>query len=179
MYAEGKGYVTAGILEHRDVNDPRGRLFLDPGVSRVLDLEVERAAVVGGRVLDAGGSPVVGAVVRAETDANDFRAYLSFGESPAVRAIAVTGPDGRFAFDRVVPGDVVALRAAAPGAGVRVVGPLRVSASAPIEQEIRLAPRAPSRSAWWTTRPAPPWPTPSSKRRFARQTAPRSTAGRG
>ena len=111
---------------------------LEGGASVTLDLVVVPAAQLTGRVLDADGAPVPGAVVRTNVQGgqrgNDWAVVQALGSD-----VASTDEQGAFRFESLVPGFSVSLNVTAPEKPTGLSGPHAVSASAPTEVEVRLA----------------------------------------
>ena len=109
VYVLDSAWVSRGLVETRARHGPLS-VELAAGASARLDLVVERMARVEGRVTDAAGRPVAGATVSAAwSRAPRGRHPLqSWAKGPRT----LSGNDGRYALDPLLPGIPYALSAA-------------------------------------------------------------------
>lgn len=169
----------------------RGRLAVDvPGFKPFLSGEVSLAeplaplsvvleaatpAPVRGRVVDAAGSPVPGAWVRAmlRNGADTYR--LSLGDDAAGQSEALTDADGRFESRRLRVGDEFTLAVSLEDLPQTTSDSLRITGPEGIEAPtLTLAPVAPPPEPTASTAPAPT-PSPGALARL--KTPPADRAG--
>lgn len=103
VVAEAKGLVTKGIAD-LDANRQGYNPLATPvksGETAVVDVELVPGARATGTVTDATGAPVRGALVWASGGPVSLAGLRLDGSSGAT---AVSGPDGTFAVDPLVPG---------------------------------------------------------------------------
>jgi len=117
VWAHGDGWVSCGAPAASGAAID-GLLVEIPPTGTVLeDLVVTRAARTAGRVVDSVGHPVAGVPVVAvqwdEVSTTNRKEEL-LAETRLDSAVAVTGPDGRFAFAALSPGSASPSRRA-PG----------------------------------------------------------------
>jgi hypothetical protein len=107
-FAHGWAASSSGVGPSRFPFPFETRLYFNDPVAG-FDLELPAAGIVSGRVEDAAGQPVAGAVVRG---------YLPTDRLVGTYA-AVTGADGSFSIDWLLPGHNVVIVAQAPaGSGL-------------------------------------------------------------
>jgi hypothetical protein len=138
----GGGWLSPGLLD-ADGNGYNPFVHAVVAGARLsLDLTAVAGGRMEGRVLDAAGAPVAGALVRA--------APLSSDPFESIRGItrglgadtAASDPVGAFALDGLIPELPYKVTALAPGHALGTSGPHAVSAGVPLHVEIRLpAPR--------------------------------------
>ncbi|MDA1194734.1 MAG: carboxypeptidase regulatory-like domain-containing protein [Planctomycetota bacterium] len=149
LHAVGAGVVSIGLSGHVLMQAQTPYVVeVPPGKQATLDLEVGPAGTVAGRVLTEAGRPAEGVVVRAsppEMGPNMVAQMLGMGMSWGA---AVTGPDGAFSLDLLVPGtEYVALAQVAghsdavsekfiAAAGVTTTVELRVKAPRFVEVKV-------------------------------------------
>lgn len=117
----------------------RGRVWLEAGETAEVELALERGGGLRGRVVDAGGEPVAGAVVLSEIDTLAQVIHHDLGRAEPWMAASRTGEDGAFELPHLTPGEHV-LRASRPGYAPSWSPPVRVAAGATAELEIEVAP---------------------------------------
>jgi protocatechuate 3,4-dioxygenase beta subunit len=97
------------------------------GEEKTHDVQLERGSSITGRVESSDGRPLGGASVRASSN----NGWLTGAAEPTV-----TGDDGTFRIEGVVPGPVVNLTATYKGMTVRQRDPINMADGNPVEGEI-------------------------------------------
>jgi hypothetical protein len=132
VVASGQGYVTKGAEQaSRDGYNPLVVTLTD-GAGTTVDLLVTAGARIEGRVLDAAGTPVVGAVVQTRPRSDGLG---QIGAAPP----AASDKEGHFALDGNMPGLACFLSAESPGFSTATAGPVTPVAGTTTTLEIRFA----------------------------------------
>ncbi len=143
VVALGKGWATAGLKDAAGDADGWNPFAVDvpPAGSAEVNLVVEKSATANGRVLEAAGAPVEGALVSPVFVGDDEQPLARLSWLVETLGVA-TGADGRFAVDALPPGCDVRFDAQAAGFAPARAGPFRAAAGTGLSPEIRLvAPR--------------------------------------
>jgi len=115
LHVLGKGWVSVGMQGVGLGSTATPYVAeIEPGGSAEQDLEVGPAGAVHGRVLDAGGRPVAGAVIQAGGPDNLARVFSSLLGMGIAFGSTVSDADGAYAIDALVPGTTYKLAAKAP-----------------------------------------------------------------
>jgi len=118
LYALGAGWVSAEIDDGVRTAAEALTVDLEEGHTIRRDLRVRKAPRILGRVRDAAGKPVAGALVKASVHARqppkvlaellalDSKEYRHVGSSlrSELETVTASGPDGVFVLDGLVPG---------------------------------------------------------------------------
>jgi 5-hydroxyisourate hydrolase-like protein (transthyretin family) len=132
VVASGQGHVTKGLEQaSREGFNPLAVTLTD-GQATTVDLVVTAGARIEGVVLDAGGAPVVGAIVDSRPRSDGL------GQLAAAAPVA-TDKEGRFVIDGNVPGLACFLTAEAPGRTTVRAGPVTPVAGTTTTIEVRFA----------------------------------------
>ncbi len=140
FFAVGGGWRTVGVEALRPTERDALVRTLVPGETTRADLTVVPAAHLDGRVLDAQGKPIRGAVATAESIGFDPLGWKSFGLPAGVLAVAATGEDGTYRLDGLVEGRKVRVRIVAPGQPPQSPREVRVGGTEAPPEEVRLDP---------------------------------------
>lgn len=136
VFVRGGGWVSPELGDvQADGYNPLATIAPGGGTLS-LDLTAVPAARLSGRVLEAGGAPVAGAVVRASGRSGGARLDWSLMNALGTDT-AISAADGAFSLDSLVPDIAVHLTADAPDQPQASAGPVSVSAEAPGEVELR------------------------------------------
>ncbi len=101
------GYVQ--VLDHETMMQMGGEPTRDEQGRYVIDLVMEPAAAIAGRVLDEGGRPLAGVQVRAKDSETSFVDMFGAGERTTTNAA------GRYLLDGVRPSEAVLVAASREG----------------------------------------------------------------
>lgn len=113
LSAIGVGYASAGMAEAQSGGfNPLARTVA-PGAEMQVDLEVEPAARVRGRLRTADGQPVVGAVVTPSQVA--MLGMMGRGGMDTARGAGVSDESGQYTIEALLPGTTASLTAQAAG----------------------------------------------------------------
>ena len=113
VIAEAKGLVTKGVADVSGQGYNPLATPIKPGETTTVDVEMVPGARATGTVTDSGGTPVRGAVVTATlTDSRQGGVRL---DGSAGGPTAVTGADGGFSLDPLVPSKAYAFAAECAG----------------------------------------------------------------
>ena len=139
VLAEAPGLVTKGAAEVKGQGFNPLATTAKPGETTTVDVVMVSGAKVSGTVTDAGGQPVRGAVVlAAPVPTNDpMRGFRMDGQNTGPKA--VTGVDGAFVVDSLVPGQVYVVSADCAGYATCRADPITASEAVPAAVVLRFA----------------------------------------
>jgi RNA polymerase sigma-70 factor (ECF subfamily) len=134
VYALGDGWVSAGLDEVTGAYNPL-TVRIEAGDTATCDLSVVPGGEARGRVLDAEGRPLEGAVVFAIAAGDRGGGGPRLGAPPPP---AASGPDGAFLLDTLLPGTTYSLGVRAAGQADGASAPFTVVSGAVHEADVRL-----------------------------------------
>jgi protocatechuate 3,4-dioxygenase beta subunit len=138
VLAEAPGLVTKGAAEVKGQGFNPLATTVKPGETTTVDIVMVPGAKVSGRVTDAAGQPVRGAVVLATPTANDpMRGFRQDGLNQGPKA--ATSADGAFSIEALVPGQVYALTADCAGYATARAEPFTASEATPVVLSLAFA----------------------------------------
>ncbi len=140
VLAEGNGWAAKGIADTDMPGHNPLLVELAAGETTEWAISVVRAVPVAGRVLDASGAPLAGAVVRAEGCERGGGYSWSNPVEQLEKVSAATGPDGAFEFASLVEGASYILVATAPDGAQSQSEVVTASGETRARVEIRFAP---------------------------------------
>jgi hypothetical protein len=131
----GPGWISEDLGHVLEVGAFPSRVL---GADGTVELRAVPAPWADGRVLDAEGRPVEGAVIEAEpSDVPHEWRHLAGAFVPASTS---SGPDGRFRLEPLLPGRVYEFTVEAPGVARRHVRGVRAPSTGALAVELRLFP---------------------------------------